>query len=342
MSVTLRDIAKRLNVSVSTVSYALNGGPRMVPDQVRERVELAARELGYRPNRLGKMLRTAATKTVGVVPTVTVSDFSEGPFFQATLSGIINAAEGCLYDILIYSACYNKEHEFLNALLDGRSDGLIFLSPAVDASVFRSIESAALPYVVIGAHPSPEVPSFCCANDSGARQVVDHLVSLGHTRIGHMAGHPKMEDARLREAGFRAAMKCHGLEVREDWIYRGEFHPNDGAALARTFPHIEDRPTAIFFANDEMAQGFLRAIDRSRISIPGDLSIVGFDDSRISSLCYPTLTTVRQPIKQMGSAAMEALVVMLESGTPTSSLVFETELVPRDSTDRPKEGSLIP
>jgi DNA-binding LacI/PurR family transcriptional regulator len=340
MPVTLRDIAKTLNVSVSTVSYALNGGPRTVPDDVRERVQNTAKELGYRPNRLAKMLRTAATRTVGVVPAVTVRDFSLGPHFQAAFNGIVNAGETYGYDALIYSACHRKPLEFANALLDGRADGLIFLAPAADVSIFRFVESAEVPCVVVGAHPTENVPSFSCDNEAGVRKVVDHLVSLGHTRIGFMTGHPNMEDAHLRERAFRKHIKLRGLQVREDWVYPGTFLPEDGAHLARRFPHLKDRPTAIFFANDEMAHGFLRTCDRSAVRVPDDLSIVGFDDSPISSLCYPTLTTVRQPVKEMGFAAMEALVVMLESGNPVSSQIFDTELVLRDSTSRPKEGNV--
>jgi LacI family transcriptional regulator len=334
MAATIKDIARKLSISTSTVSYALNGGPRSVPVEVRDKVLAVARELNYRPNQIARSLITRRSNTIGVVPTEASINLAVTPYFQGVLNGILNTAEILGHDVLVYTR-YDvaKPESFLDTLLDGRADGLIFLAPRLNSHALERIATE-IPFVVTS-DERRAAPSFGCDNAGGVRKVVDHLVGLGHTKIGHLTGNLEMADGIERRDAFKCALRHHGIPVREDWMYPGSFESPSGYAAGRQVFASEDRPTAIFCANDDSALGLLRSAWEQGLRVPHDLSIVGFDNSPVSSASFPPITTVRQPLDEIGAAAMEALVNYIDTHQRPDSISFETELIVRGSTSSP-------
>lgn len=339
MAATIKDIAKRLSISTSTVSYALNGGPRPVPEAVRRQVIEVARELRYRPNRIARSLITRRCHTIGVVPTNATPNLALTPYFQGLLNGILNTAEVLEHDVLVFTRDATKNPSaFVDTLLDGRADGLILLAPSTESPLPKMLGDE-IPFLVTS-DARVDAPIFQCDNADGVDQAIRHLVDLGHRKIGHLAGSSNMADGIERLGAFRRALVKYDLPLREDWIVQGDFTIDGGYRAGCDLINRPERPTAIFCANDDSALGLLRASIDSDLRVPQDLSIVGFDNSPIISASFPNITTVRQPLEEIGAAAMSALVNYVESQQRPDGVTFQTELIVRASTARPKEDDL--
>ncbi|MCX7799071.1 MAG: LacI family transcriptional regulator [Fimbriimonadales bacterium] len=339
MPATIKDIAKRLNVSVSTVSYALNGGPRPVAPELRERILAAAREMDYRPNRLARSLITRRSHILGVVRDASAHDLVASPYAQSVLNGILNEAEKAGRHVLIVTRCEPSDPEgALDRVLEGHADGLIFMATYTLEGVFEELARRGFPFVVLSGI-ADGAPSLCADNAGGVRQAIEHLHGLGHRRIGHLEGIPGHLDGRERKEAFLEMVGELGLPLRPHWIARGNFEPVQGAEAARAVLRGEDRPTALFCANDEMAIAALAVARELGIRVPDELSIVGFDDAANASLTDPPLTTVRQPSESMGAAAVRALLERIDHPDRAGVVRFPTRLVVRGTTATPKKGT---
>lgn len=337
MPSTIKDIARKLNISVSTVSYALNDGPRSVPPEVKQKVLETARELDYRPNRLARSLVTRRTQTVGVVPGILNPDLVLSPFVQAVLNGILNALEDEHHDVLIYTGMnVRSSHVQVDRLVDGRIDGVIFLPPAPGEDVLSLLEQRRFPLVTIASQEVEGRVNLSADNAHGAKLAVEHLIHLGHRRIGMIEGLEMHKDAAERRLAFDAALTAHGIELQPDWIASGEFTEQGGANAASVILRQRRRPTALFCANDESAFGALLAARTLGLEVPRDLSVVGYDDITIAQQSIPPLTTIRQSVQDMGRAAVEGLLQMV-AGKTVSSRTFEPTLVKRSSTSCPPQ-----
>lgn len=339
MGARLKDIAERLNVSISTVSYALNGGPRTVPPEVRDRIRSTAAELGYRPNRIARSLAAGRTMTIGVVPVVMNAGTVAAPYFQGCFNGIVVESKRQEYDVLLYTHDVFEPERLTNLLLDGRVDGLVFLAPYVDSPVLQRTAAAGVPFAVVSGPGVDSAPTFNCDNVRGVAAAVAHLADLGHTRIGHLYGDLRMVDGMERREGFCTGLREAGLEERPEWMVGGSFLPDRAYEQAVRILLQSERPTAIVCANDEMAAMVYRAAWELGIRIPEELSVVGFDDSNVAKMVLPPLTSVHQPLERMSGAATRAVLEMLGGQTVTGE-IFETELVIRHSTARPMEVKL--
>jgi len=337
MPSTIKDIARKLNISVSTVSYALNDGPRSVPAEVKRRVLEAAKELDYRPNRLARSLVTRQTNTVGVVPGVLNPDLVLSPFVQAVLNGILNALEDEHLDVLIYTGMNVRTTNVqVDRLVDGRIDGGVFLPPSPGDEVFRLLAQRRFPLVTIAAQEVEGRVNFSADNAHGVRLAIDHLVHLGHKKIGMVEGLEMHKDAVERRHAFDEALASHGMNSRPEWMVSGAFTEHEGTRAAQAILKRPNRPTALFCANDESAFGALLAARMLGLEVPRDLSVVGYDDITIAQQSIPPLTTVRQSVQEMGRAAVEGLLQMV-AGKTVSSRTFEPKLVKRSSTSCPPE-----
>jgi DNA-binding LacI/PurR family transcriptional regulator len=333
---TIKDIARKLNISTSTVSYALNGGPRPVPDEVRDRVLKTAKELQYRPNRLARSLITGRSFTIGVVPTQPYRNLPFTPYFQGCFNGIVNEAESLGQDILLFTRYDQNEADAMaDTLLDGRVDGLVFVAPVQGTPIFDHVREK-IPFVIIGGEHEG-APAFMAENRSGARRAVEHLVAEGHRRIAHITGGLVMDDAIERRDGYLKAMTDCGLSVPAGYVVEGNFTRESGYAAAACLFELSPRPTAVFCGNDEMALGLMRACADHGVRVPEDLSVVGFDDAPLSAVLTPPLTTVVQPWIDMGSAATRALLSLIAGDQHVIDRKFETQLIVRASTSCPKE-----
>ncbi len=341
MSTTIKDIAKKLNISVSTVSYALNGGPRSVPDDVRQRVVTTARELNYRPNRMARAMITGRSHTIGIVPPQVGNDVFLGPHLQLAMNGIANEAWRLHQDLLLFTRCeVSAYEEMLSIVLDGRVDGVIFIAPQFNHQAVELATSLHLPCAALSGVPLGGVTSYSVDNDKGIRMALEHLASLGHRKIAHVTGRLDMQDSVSRLQGYLGFIKDHRLEYRDEWVVNGQFLIEGGRNAFRTLMALDDRPTAIMCANDEMAIGALLEAHTMGVKVPDDVSIVGFDMTEGSGNVFPPLTTVRQPIIEMGAAAVRAVVGVITGKDRDPDQVFSPELIVRASTSHPtKEPS---
>ena len=334
---TIKDIAREAKVSVSTVSYALNGGPRSVPEEVKQRILDVATRLHYRPNRVARSLITRRSHVIGVVPTRVERDMVIGPYFANMLNGIVNACEDMHQDVLLLTQISATDsREALYPLLDGRCDGAIFVAPSSMSCGFGFLQEIEFPHVVVSGRISNST-SFDIDNRSAIRLAVEHLAKLGHKKIGMLQGPEELVDGYERNQGFIEALRDLGLTLVSDWVIPAGFHPDAGLQAGRKLLAQKNLPTAVCCANDEVAIGFYRACKEAKVRIPDDISVIGFDNTPMTSLIEPNLTTIQQPIDQMSRYAADSLINLIEGIGAYDSRRFETTLVERNSTNCPKE-----
>ena len=331
MAATIKDLARKLNLSVSTVSYALNNGPKPVSPDVRERVLRAAAEMDYRPNRLARSLVTRRTHAVGVVLPTTVPNVMLSQFVQLALNGIVNAAEELGQDVVILTA-YDRTNpqDYIAMASDARVDGAIYLAPHYDA-----VLPSGIPMAVVDAAGTYPAPSFNAHPEASIGELVKHLLALGHSRIAHIRGPANTAAGDQRYRAFVAAMAAEGVPLCEDYIVDGDFLRMGGYEDAKHLMGLPTPPTAIVCGNDENALGVYEACSELGLSIPGDLSVSGFDDAPSCVFMRPQLTTIKQPIEAMCSAAFRAVVLQAQ-GREAKSAVFTTKLINRGSIDSPR------
>jgi DNA-binding LacI/PurR family transcriptional regulator len=324
---TLADVAVRAGVSTALVSIVMRGVPGASADS-RQRVLQAADELGYRPDTRARLLRSNHSRLLGVVYGV------QHAFHGDLVSGLYQAADRIGYELALSAVTPARdEPRAVGSLLQDRCEALILLGPQAPTSYLASL-AARLPVVVVARavrHHSVDVVRT--ADDEGLRQAVDHLVALGHRRIAHIDG-GRAPGAADRRRGYRQAMRRHGLDA-EARILPGGLTEADGAAAARAVLNTPagQRPTALTVFNDRCATGVLDVLLRAGLTVPGDLSVVGYDDSRLARLAHVNLTTVAQDAEQLTTLAVTRAIDRLNA-TPVAhrELVIPPRLVVRGTT----------
>lgn len=333
MASTIKEIAQRLNLSISTVSYALNDGPKPVSQGVAQQVKDLARELGYRPNRLAKSLVTGRIHTIGIVPIAAEEDILATPSSGAFFNGAFNAAARLRQDVLVFTAHdRNRPNQVVDDILDSRVDGVVLIAPRTDSPALNQIEESSLPYALAA---GPEGHRHCYRVDDaqGACVAIEYLYSLGHRRIAHVTGNPALADSAIRRDSYLEGMRRRELPVPDEYIVIGDYLRASGYRAGIKFAEMKDRPTAIFCGNDDMAFGVTDALQGAGLSVPGDVSIIGFDDAPISALIQ--LTTIRQPLQQIAGDAFDAVVHQIQSGDQPLGARYPAHLVVRGSTAPP-------
>lgn len=343
MAATIKDIARQLNISTSTVSYALNGGPRNVPEDVRERVLALARELDYRPNRVARSLVTRRANSIGVVPPSVDNNVFQSPFVRSAWNGLVNAAGPLEQDLLLYTGHdRTRPNEPGQELLDGRIDGIVFIAPRPSAGAVRFLADRKFPFATIASEDGTPGLRFTADNGSGVHEAIHHLVELGHRRIAHIAGAMDSADGRSRCNHFLDLQEPLGLEREDELVQWGSFTIDHGARAGRRLLSLPEPPTAVFCANDEIAYGLCLTLRDMGLSVPEDISVIGFDDSDLSHVMMTPLTTVRQPVDAMAAAALQAVVAVINGADGLVGREFPTELVARESTAPPSPVKLRP
>jgi LacI family transcriptional regulator len=327
VSVTIKDVAKQANVSVATVSRALNGHEN-VADLVRKRVIHVANELRYSPHHAARSLSSRRTHTIGVV----LPDL-HGEFFSELMRGIDQVARERGLHLLVSS--YHGHPEEQGAALRamrGRVDGLLVMSPYVANTDFLTENLIpSLPAVLINTHlPGVDHAALSIDNYGGARAMMRHLVEAGHRRIAFIAGPEDNFDAHERLRGYRDAL-AEGLPDAQAWVLQGDFDEASGHRAGRELLAAEVRPTAVFAANDMMALGCLFAFNQAGVQMPRDIALVGFDDIPLARYVYPSLTTMRVNIAELGGRALRALLDLPQSPSPMHK-PLTPELIVRDSS----------
>ncbi len=304
-TVTILDVASHAGVSPMTASRVINGNSR-VSAGLRERVQASVQALGYRPNLAGRSLRTRGSARIGVLysnPSAAyLNQLMLGMLEQSSLSGAQVLVEKC--------SGMQSQRAAVQRLVEAGVDGVIVPPPLCDsAATIGDLDQRGIPVVAVAtATPLPQVASVRIDDYAGARAMTLHLLELGHTRIAFIQGDPKHTPARLRRQAFVDTLAEAGIPVPEAYMAEGMFTYRSGLAAARQLLALEPRPTAIFCANDDMAAAAMAIGHGMGLRIPGQLSIVGFDDTPMATTLWPELTTVRQPVTAMGKAAVSLVL----------------------------------
>jgi len=337
---THRDVAQLAGVSTAVVSYVINNGPRQTSPEVRERVLKAIAELDYHPNAFARGLRARRTNTIAFI----VHDYYAMTVFvawytAAMLTGLTEHLKSQGYYILVYPMSVDEDRKQLEQLLrSGRLDGIVLRlvqQPPASDGLMELIADSQLPCVCIE-QPAARRFGFSSVtyNDQdGAYEATRYLIGQGHRRIAHLCGEHKYGTAQARLAGYRRALADHGLAVDQALISPGFWNPDEVAACIGRFLDLEQPPTAIFAASDEMAFAAIEELRRRRHRVPEQVAVIGFDDSALASRITPPLTTVRIPLHELGQRAGRLILAAVESeaAPAPTNVVLPVEFVPRDS-----------
>ncbi|MEY9214992.1 LacI family DNA-binding transcriptional regulator [Thermobifida halotolerans] len=327
-SVTISAIAAEAGVSAPTVSRVLNGRGDVAP-ATRERIESLLRARGYR--RRGS--RTG--ERVGLLDLV-FNDL-DSPWAVEIIRGVENAAHAAGGGIAL-SAIHRQAsstRQWLENVRSRASDGAILVTTDLHSTLRAELEELHLPVVVIDPVGVPDlaVPTIGCTNWAGGLSATRHLIGLGHRRIAFVEGRPELWCSRARLDGYRAGLETAGLDVDSALVVPGDFDYESGFRAGEQLFDLAEPPTAVFAASDQMALGVYEALRRRGLRVPDDVSVVGFDDLPQARWSSPPLTTVRQPLAEMGRLAVRTVHRLVQSETIESPRVeLATELVVRDST----------
>jgi LacI family transcriptional regulator len=326
---TIREVAQKSGVSSATVSHVINGS-RYVSEEVQARVRAVMTEIGYQPNALARSLRRGESYTLGLI----LPD-SGNPFFAEIARSIEAAAFDSGYNIILCNTEENRNREslYVEVLRNKQVDGIIFVATGDQTDAIPQFLRSELPVVLVDRHlPAIQSDEVMLDNHQGGYLAAQHLISLGHRRIGCIAGPSTVTPSTQRVTGYKSALADHGLPVDEALIMRGDFHPGSGWTVTRTLLNVPDPPTAIFACNDMMAIGALRAASECGRRVPADLAIVGFDNIELAAYTTPPLTTIGQPIQNMGRIAAKLIIERIKDRTlPPRCETLPAALVIRDS-----------
>jgi LacI family transcriptional regulator len=330
-NVTIADIAQIARVSKMSVSRVLNGQPG-VSEQTRQRILEVIEQTGYVPNS-GPNLRPVGSKLVALlVPDITTTYMGE------ILRGVSGAAERLNYGLMLYTqgAVSNLQRTsyYLSILSSSLVDGVLLVVPHDYEIIVNDLKHHDLPFVIIDHHSNPgDEPSVTATNRKGVLDAMRHLLALGHRRIGFITGRMDIACSHDRLQGYRDGLAEIRLPFDPSLVREGDFLQLSGFQATQELLELENPPTAIIASNDMMAFGGMDAAKARGLTIGNDISIVGFDDIDMASQTYPPLTTVRQPMADMGESALDMLVTLLQGRTMlTRRRELPTELIIRGST----------
>jgi LacI family transcriptional regulator len=326
---TIRDVAKKANVSVATVSRILNGLTGY-SDKTKQKVLSAIEEMGYHPNAVARSLNIRRTQTIGVLFPAVSNEFS-----SALLHGIEEYAHSCNYSVLVCNTSVdgNRTMRYLQVLREKQVDGLLFVSETLQEEYIKALEPMRVPVVLVASETDdPRYPFVKVDDRKAAYDAACYLIGKGHTELAMIsgtrgdpiAGTPRVE-------GYRQALLAHGLSFREERVAYGDFFYESGAAALETLLKQSKGITAVFAASDEMAVGAMNYASRHGIHVPEELSIIGYDNIRLAGMIHPPLTTVNQPLLELGQTAAGKLITMIETGSTVPSRMIPHHIVERQT-----------
>ncbi|MFN8488273.1 MAG: LacI family DNA-binding transcriptional regulator [Caldilineaceae bacterium] len=329
MSISIYDIAKKADVAPSTVSRALQDHPR-IGAETKARILTLAKEMGYIPSTIAKSLSANQTWTIGMV-TASISD----PFTGRVIEGVEQVALEAGYNVLLSTSQGDSQRELavMEVLQQRRVDGIIGIASHLLNQYRRYLDRIQLPILMINEQePGGAIHSVAVDDVHGARLAVDHLISLGHRRIGYVSVPDRPKSNRLRWQGYQAALQAAGIPVDEVLLFTAdaiEDHVKHGQASLQRL--LAAGATAVFCYNDAVAIGLLAACHEQGLSLPKDLSVAGFDDIDMATYTFPPLTTIRQPRFELGRQAMLMMLELLDGQRPENR-ILHGELVVRQTT----------
>lgn len=328
--ITLDQIAQMAEVSTATVSRVINHHPH-VREEVRERVRQIVQETGYHPNPAARSLARQRSNIIGLVIPQAVQQLFIDPYFPLLIQGITRACHENVYTASLYMFHSAEDTSLYSRIMRAHTfDGLIVTATQTGNPLVQQLLNDRVPFVMVGKYDNPQVSSVDVDNIGGGYDAAQHLLSLGHRRVGIITGPDNNAAANDRLRGYQNALSERGIAIDEALIACGEYTETGGyAAMQHLLPH---QPEAVFAASDTMARGALRALHAAQIAVPEAIAVMGFDDLPDAATTQPPLTTIRQPIQRTGATAVELLRDILENGSDfPRQIKFPTELVIRES-----------
>ena len=335
--VTIVEVAKKAQVSLGTVSRVINNDVHVAPE-TRERVSLVMQEMQYVANRQARGLKGMKTNVIGaLVPDLATS------YIGGIMHGIDTELSLHKFDLMLFThhRIAIKEASYVADMVQGMVDGLLLVLPRNIADYTDTLTRHKFPFVVIDHQGSGDpCPAVGATNWQGGYNATEYLIKQGHKRIGFITGSMDLGCSQDRLKGYRSALRTHHIPEMPELVYEGDFNQPDGYAGASAFLELPIPPTAIFASNDVMAMGVMDAVRNRNLRIPDDISVVGFDNIPQSAMINPSLTTVQQPLEQMGRVATQMLLGVLKNPQKdVNRIELPTELIIRSSTSAPKNGT---
>ncbi len=334
MTATINDVARLAKVSKAAVSYVINNRPG-VSAATRQRVLAVMAELNYRPNPSARSLAGQSTGMIGMA----IPDISD-MFYASIIRGVEKETNSrdFLLNLCTTHGFPPREAEVVDLLGYGRVDGLLLMTYGLKEGQLEGLINQQLPFVLVN-YPlglyNKAYPSLSIDHYHGAVLGTGHLIEAGHRKIAFMHGIEGSRDSAERFRGFCDTLRKHGLEIDRKYLVRGDFHKELGYRAALELLDLADPPTALFAANDQMALGALAACRDRGVDVPGDFSVIGFDDIEAAQHVTPSLTTLRQPTEEMGAAAVRLLFGLMNAQMPFEQVVsLQPELMVRNSVGK--------
>jgi LacI family transcriptional regulator, galactose operon repressor len=328
--ITRKEVAERANVSVAVVSYVVNDGPRPVSPETRLKVERAIEELGYYPNELARSLSRKQTAIIGlIIPSLL------NPVYAEIADSLTRYCATERYRVILGSSGrdHQTEVEFAKSLRAKRVDGVIIIPTESPDEILKPLQQVHIPTVVLE-HDLPNTHCIALDDLQGGRLATQHLISLGHRRIGMIRRRPTSALSHLRYVAFRDMLQAANIPLDPELIIISEAGQAGGYASMRKLLALPEPPTAVFAHNDVLAMGAMSAIYHAGFRVPDDISIVGYDDTINAAYLNPPLTTVKMPIAEMGHIAGKTILDLIRNGNsfPPQTTTLPVELILRAST----------
>lgn len=320
MNITIYDVAREANVSMATVSRVVNGNPNVKPTTRKKVLEVIDR-LGYRPNAVARGLASKKTTTVGVI----IPDVSN-MLYAELARGIEDIATMYKYNIILSNSDQNKEKELrlLNTMLGKQVDGIVFMSGNITEEHIEEFEKSSVPIVLAGSiEPTGKIPSVNIDYKKATIEVISEFVKKGHKEIALVIG--PLHDAvnrELRLEGYKEALRNAGIEFNEDYVLEGDYTYESGIEAWQRLQELDKTPTAVFVGNDEMALGVIHGALDAGVNIPEQLEVVSSDNTRLAEMVRPQLTSVVQPLYDIGAVSMRLLTKYMNKETVTENQVI--------------------
>ncbi|AIQ39878.1 substrate-binding domain-containing protein [Paenibacillus sp. FSL R7-0297] len=329
MNPTIKDVAQKANVSIATVSRVLHnlGG---YSDKTKQKVDQTIKELKYQPNAIARGLINKRTQTIGVLFPDVSSAFSSD-----LLHGIDEFVHDRNYSVMVCNTDQDGKRtlKYLQLLREKQVDGIIFSSEVLKKEYYDMLESMRIPVVLISSQTDfANVPYVKVDDYQAAYDAVHYLLTKGHRKIAMISGTKGDPIAGTpRVEGYRKALEAHGIAFESRYLVYGDFLYESGSRAMETILRKTPEITAVFAASDEMAIGALSTVTKHGLNVPEDISIMGYDDLRLARMVNPPLTTVRQPLSDIGMIASEKLISMIETGEPAKSQICTHSIVERQT-----------
>lgn len=332
MKVTISDIAKKAGVSKMTVSRVVNNTGAVAP-HTREIIEKLIKEMNYHPDHIARSLSSKTTRTIGILIPKKEKIFLDN-YIAHVLSGVSEVLKEKDYRIMLFPVDVENEYEVLGIAQTNLVDGLILLKISNEDEYIKKLSEMNLPTIRINNRDDSDKINFVdCENIKGSRLAIEYLYNKGHRKIGFVCGRLEETNGEDRFVGYKNSIQEFGLECNEDWVIKGEFEKDIAYQNAEKLISLENRPTAIFCSDDYMALGVIEKINEKGYKVPEDFAVIGFDDIDVASILKPALTTIRQPMRNLGSTAAQLLLDIINDkiSTPVKKFI-DVELIERETT----------